>query len=157
MSFIRNLFRKGQPPPAPRSGMAIPLLERLSQSWTAHREELVDQPSSQRRAGILALWRESIDRNAHDYADLVLGHPQREQIMELEVGAIMQAYLCGVMARRGWVEKIEAQQAHFALGRALRDRLRGLGVPLETLKLTIGTVIDEALESIVQLGLENVD
>jgi hypothetical protein len=133
------------------------LAERISRSWAAHRDELGDLPSPRRRAKILTTWREIIDREAHDYADLVLVHPKRERIVELEAEAVTQAYLCGVMAQRGWIERIEAEQAAFMLGRSLRDRLRGLGFPLDSVNLTIGVVIDEALGAIVELGVEEGD
>jgi hypothetical protein len=157
MRFVRNLFRKRRPTAAARDGAANPLAERISRSWAAHRDELVDLPSPRRRAEILATWREIIDREAHDYADLVLVHPKREQIMELEADAITQAYLCGIMAQRGWVERIEAEQAAFMLGRALRDRLRGLEFPLDSVNPALGVVINEALGSIVELGVEESD
>lgn len=68
----------------------------------------------------------------------------------------MQAYLVGYMGARGWIAPIEAQQAPFMAGRFFRDQLRSLSVPIDTLKATLGTVLDDALAEIVQLGLHAV-
>jgi|GEM_PF-5341808 len=67
----------------------------------------------------------------------------------------MYAYLSVHAAQRGWVPEIEARQAAFRLGRAFRDRLRTLGVPIDSLKATLGTVIDRTLMKIVELGLQD--
>jgi hypothetical protein len=129
----------------------------IQEAWSAHYAELANLPTPQRRAEILMMWRGMIDQEAHDYADLVSSYPKgakRDQILQLEVEAIMKAYLYGFMAHRGWIEKIEAQQAAFMLGRALRDQIRGLGVSIDTLKATLGMVMTEALRAIVDLGIE---
>lgn len=124
------------------------------EAWLAHRHELANLPTPQQRAEILMTWRGIIDQKAHDYADLVSSHPRRDQIAQLEAEIIIQAYLCGFMAHQGWIEEVEAQQAAFMLGRALRDQLRGLGVSFDTLNVTFGLAMTEALEAIVKLGIE---
>lgn len=126
----------------------------IGQAFRAHAQELAGLPASEERARILMIWRQAIDEEAHDYADLVLAHSQREEIIRLEVETIMQAYLVGYMGARGWIDPIEAQQASYTAGRFFRDQLRSLGVPVETLKGSFATVIDDALAEIVQLGLQ---
>ncbi len=129
----------------------------IGQAFRSHAQELAGVPGSEERARIVMTWRQTIDREAHDYADLVLAHPKREEIIGLEVETIMQTYLVGYIGGRGWIDPIEAQEAPFMAGRFLRDQLRSLGVPIDTLKGTLGTVIDDALGEIVQLGLHAVD
>lgn len=114
----------------------------------AHAAELASTPAQ--RAQIHAVLREAIDSDAHDYADLVLAHPQRERIVKLQVEIAMEAYSCGLMARRGWIEPLVAQQGAMYLGRKLRDELRALGVDLGKVNANFGTVIDRALLNIVE-------
>lgn len=127
----------------------------LQEAWSKHANDLAGLPTPAQRGEALKIWRTTIDMEAHDYADLVLAQPLREQILQAEAEALIHAYLSGYMAHRGWVPEIEARQAAFRLGRAFRDRLRTMGVPIDTLKATLGTVIDGALAKIVALGLEN--
>ena len=127
----------------------------IAQAFQAHARELAGVPQAEERAKILAVWRQAIDGEAHDYADVVLANPRREEIMRLEVETIMQAYLVGYMAARKWIEPMMAQQAPFMAGRFFRDQLRSLDVPVDTLKATLGTVINRALAEIVQLGLHS--
>jgi hypothetical protein len=82
-----------------------------------------------------------------------MSHPKREQIIQLEVEATMQAYLIGFMAQKGWIEKNEAQQSAFIVGRTLRDRVRALGVSFDNLRATLGTTMNSALEDIIKLDL----
>ena len=128
----------------------------IGQAFRAHAQELAGVPAPEERSRILMTWRQAIDREAHDYADLVLAHPQREEIARLEVETIMQAYLVGYMGARGWIAPIEAQEAPFVAGRFFRDQLRSVNVPIDTLKATLATVIDDTLAEIVQIGLEAV-
>ena len=74
--------------------------------------------------------------------------------LRLEVEVIVNAFLIGMMAREGWIEPIDAQQGPFILGRWFRDQVRGMGVSIDPLKATLGTVIDGALQSVVALGLD---
>jgi hypothetical protein len=129
-------------------------LATIEEAWSAHGQDLAGMPSPRQRAEILTTWRRAIDQDAHDYADLVAANPQRGQILEWEADTIVNAYLCGVMARRGWISEVDARQAAHALGRALRDRLRDTSVQLDSLNPVLGTVMTDALESIVELGLE---
>lgn len=117
----------------------------------AHAAELQTTPAQ--RAQIYAVLRDAIDSNAHDYADLVLAHAQRERIAQLQVEVAMEAYFCGLMARRGWIDALDAQQGAFFLGRKLRDELRALGVDLGKVNANFGTVVDRALMSIVEREL----
>ena len=156
MGWLRNIFNKERHAPPPRRISADPM-ERFGESWAIHRDELASVPNPQRKQEILRIWREAIDSQAHDYADLVLVHPNRDQIMQLEVEAIMQAYLSGVMVQRGWVVSTYAEQLDFALGRLLRQKLAQLGVSWETVRGDYVKVINQALGSIVQLGIENGD
>jgi len=136
-----------QPPPPP-----------VTPDWSAvvaaHQDELQALPAPQRRGDILHTWRRVIDQQAHDYADLVLATPSRqEQILQTEVEAMMMAYFQGYMAGRGWAEPDQARVAAFTVGRTLRDRLRALDLPIDQLRTTLGTVIDRALREITELGL----
>ena len=124
--------------------------------FTAHRDELQSLPVPQRRAEILQTWRRAIDQAAHDYADLVLTVPNsQDRILQAEVDAMMGAYLQGYMAGRGWAEADAARLAAFVRGRALRDQLRALGLPIDQLRATLGTVMDNALREITELGLRD--
>ncbi len=65
---------------------------------------------------------------------------------------MMGAYLAGYAAGIGWVDVVLAEQEAYRIGRALRDELRAIGIRLEELSLTIGTVMDGALRDIAKLG-----
>ncbi len=125
----------------------------LEQAWTAHAADLAKLPSPPSRFRALSHWRSAIDLEAHDYADLVLQHPHKEQIVQVEVNAIMRACLCGYLAYRGWITPVAARQGAYMLGRNLRDELRTLGVQIDSLKTTLGTVMNRALDEIVQQAI----
>jgi len=119
-----------------------------------HRAELQQALTPEARQKAFSLWRRSIDAGAHDYADLMLQYPERNRLIELEVDTFIQAYLNGYMAAKGWIGEQPAVQSAFMLGRHLRDELRRLGVPIDSLNANLGTLMDETLRSIVKLGLE---
>jgi hypothetical protein len=128
-------------------------LEAVRRAWEAHQQELQDIPGGERRGQMLMIWRQAIDEEAHDLADLILGHPRRDDIMRLEVSTMMDAYLMGHMARRGWIGEIDARLASHRVGRAFRDQLRQWGVPIDTCRATLGMVVNDALERIAELGI----
>lgn len=124
----------------------------VTAALASHSSELENVPPGHRRAAVLLTWRDAIDEHAHDYADLVVAHSRREKILEVEVAAMMGAYLAGYAAGIGWVDVVLAEQEAYRIGRALRNELRSIGIRLEELTLTIGTVMDGALRDIVKLG-----
>lgn len=119
----------------------------------AHAEELADVPGGDRRGEIVTTWRGTIDQQAHAYADLVLSHPRRDELVALEVEAIMQAYRIGYAGGQGWISEDAARQSAFVLGRTLRGQIRRLGIKLEDVEITIGVVIDDALLGITKRGI----
>ena len=157
MSWLRKLFGGGDKPAATKArqvtSQATPHPAVLMQQvWAQHGDELQRAMTGPARQRSLALWRETIDRDAHDYADYVLAHPQRGQIVELESRVLLEAFACGHAARQGWIPDIVAQQCGFALGRMLRDNLRGAGVGLDGLSANLGTVMSLAFDRVVAFG-----
>jgi|CXWL01.1.fsa_nt_gi hypothetical protein len=143
----------GTPPPsAPTPGMnPNDGMTRIGAIRAARAAELETTPAERMR--VYSIFREALNTEAHDYVDLVLAHPQREAVLELQVGVAMEAYFAGVMARRGWISEMDAHQGAYGLGRMFRQRLGGLGIQLTQVKLTIGSVIDNSLREIVKAGL----
>ena len=137
-----------QPEPGP-IGLAV-----IGEILASHSVGLEGVLSGERKAVVLTTWRSVVEERAHDYADLVLGREDREEIQELEVEAMAQAYLLGWAASRGWIRELDARQGAFELGRAFRDRLRDRGVRLEELTLSVGMVLDDAFGAVVERGLE---
>jgi hypothetical protein len=125
----------------------------IDDAWAAHWKEFKDLPDPQTRAAVLGKWREIVGRDAHDFYDMIASHPNMSEITKLEAQTIMKAYLCGYMARQGWVDETEALQANLFLGREFRDDLREKGVQVDQLKPTLGTVMSDALEEIIKLGI----
>jgi hypothetical protein len=123
------------------------------QAWQIHYHELQGIPGGQRRGEIMMLWHEKLDQEAHDLTDLIVEHARHNEIAQLEAEVIMQAYLAGHMARRGWIQEREARYWAYVLGRSFRDRLRELGVAIDTCNAAVGIVTNHALERIVELGL----
>lgn len=105
----------------------------IQEAYAVHRDELANALPPERRMRIMMTWRQMINQEAHDYADMLLSHPRRDETKPAEIETYMHAYMAGYMAGRGWIREAEAHRAAFTLGRALRDHLRGLGVPLEDL------------------------
>jgi hypothetical protein len=128
--------------------------EAIDVAWQAHQSELQQALTPERRRESFVIWRQAIDTEAHDYADLFIGRPERQRILKLEVEAIMQAYLFGYMARQGWIEESMALQSAYVLGRSLRDQIRALGVSLDSLQATLGTVMADALTEIIRQGMK---
>jgi hypothetical protein len=56
--------------------------------------------------------------------------------------------------RKRWVERAEAEQSAFVIGRGLRDRTRDIGVRFKTVDLDVGVTMDRALAKLVKLRLE---
>jgi hypothetical protein len=154
MTWLRRIFHREDPQRAVKVDAVLPAnpAEIIGAAFGAHAHELDAALTPDVRAKILGTWRTGIDREAHDYADLVLSHPRREAIMRLEVETIMQSYLCGYMASRGWLDKVVAQQAPYVLGSSLRNELRRLGVSLQSVSATFGVVMNETLQKIVHLA-----
>jgi hypothetical protein len=119
-----------------------------------HQADLDQALTPQRRNQILMTWRQTLDTEAHDFADLVLRLPQRERVLQMEVETMMQAYLRGYMARQGWISEPLALQSPYVLGRRLRDGLRAMGVSLNSLNANLGTVMSSALTNIARLGMQ---
>jgi hypothetical protein len=127
----------------------------ISRAAEAHQAELQQALTPEARQKAFSLWRRSIDAQAHDYVDLILRHPERDRVVQLEVDTFMRAYLNGYMAGQGWIDFNTALQSAFLLGRAFRDQIRALGIPLDvSVSATFGTVVNETLASIVKLGLD---
>ena len=135
------------PAPAPAPARKDPIAA-IGAARRAHAAELETTPAQ--RAAIYAVFRDALDANAHDYLDLLLASPQRERVAQRQVEVAMEAYFCGLMARRGWIDAVDAQQGAFFLGRKLRDEIRALGVDLAKVSANFGTVVDRALLSIVE-------
>ena len=125
----------------------------ISRAGEAHQSELQLVLTPEARQKAFSLWRRSIDAQAHDYADLILRHPQRDRIVQLEVDSFMRAYLNGYMAAQGWIDEQLALQSAFMLGRRLRDELRRLGLRIDSLSANLGTAIDQTLVAIVKSAL----
>jgi hypothetical protein len=124
----------------------------VQEAWNGHSEEISGHLSPAVKVAVLETWREYIDKNAHDYLDLVASHEKMLQITELEVDTMMRVYVCGFMAKRGWIEDIIAQQMPFMLGRNLRDQIRSTGISLDSLSSNTAVMIDRALRQVLQLG-----
>lgn len=127
----------------------------IREAFQAHLAELDAALTPDRRRQALLAWRQAVDSGAQDYADLVAAHPRRDEILRAEGEVIMNAWLCGYMAQRGWIRDVDAKQAAFTLGRMLRDRLRAMGVSVDSCKATLGATIEGSLGAIVALGLKN--
>jgi hypothetical protein len=134
------------PPPA-----ATPL-DALQATWRAHQAEVEGQPEPAERARILMTWRAQIDEHAHDYADLVAG-AHDDEMVRAEVEAIMTAWMAGHLARLGYFNPFQALQCAHQLGRALRDRARERGLPIDQCQASLGVRMDQALRSIVEQAL----
>ncbi len=122
----------------------------ISEAFAAHQAEMAGMPPPAERERILLAWRRALDVREKAYADLVAAHPRRDDLLRLEAECILQAWLCGHMARRGWVTDAEARQAVFMLGRMLRNRVRAAGVPIEAAGGNVATTIDATLLEIVK-------
>src|ERR1051326_1253580 len=156
MSWFQRLFKRSTAKPSQASSRGAPVrsgMESVGRAFQEHERELNEALVPARRAEVLAMWRQRIDAEGHDYADLVVAYPDRQRIVQIEGESIMQAYLLGYMAKRGWIDEGIALQSAFRLGRHLRDQLRSLGVRIDTLRATLGTVVDDVLLQIVKLGL----
>jgi hypothetical protein len=143
------------PPPEPAGQPAAAQHDipgELQAAFAAHAEAAEKEVKPQLSAAALASWYEHIRKEAPDFADMVASHPRRDALAALEAEAIVGALLCGVMARRGWLDRAEADQAGYLLGRRLRDEIRDSGVSLDGLAPSLGVVIDETLCTIVELG-----
>ena len=119
-------------------------------AFAEHRSELAGLPPPAERERVLLLWRRALDGREKPYADLVAAHPRRDEILRLEAEVILQAWLCGYMARRGWVPEPEARQAAFRLGMMLRDRVRAAGVPVESAGERLSSTVDTTLLEVVK-------
>ena len=82
-------------PPQPQEDF----MARIGAVRAVHVAELETTPAQ--RMSVYSIFNERLDREAHDYVDVVMAHPQREQVLELQVGVAMEAYFCGLMAKRG--------------------------------------------------------
>jgi len=129
------------------------LQEKLEEALRSHSNEISSLTTGEAKTQVLMTWRKTIDEEAHDYADAVVSHPNREEIMKLEVDTIMTSFYFGLMAKQGWVAEGDALQGAYIVGRAMRDRLRCMGVRLDALNPSLGAIIDEALSKIVMIGL----
>ena len=157
MRWLQRLFsrksenddRASRPSPA-----RIDIVAVIQRALEEHAAELQQALTPEIRQKVFALWRQTIDTEAHDYADLVLAYTDRARIIELEVDTFMNAYLSGYMAAHGWIDRQIALQSAFLLGRRLRDQLRAIGLTLNTVSANVGTVLDRTLVNIVTFGLE---
>jgi len=154
MNWVKRIFG-GSSSSQENSTTARPSrpLDSISRAAEIHRAELQQALTPEARQKAFSLWRRSIDAQAHDYADLILRHPQRDRIVQLEVDSFMRAYLNGYMAAQGWIDEQLALQSAFMLGRRLRDELRRLGLRIDSLSANLGTAIDQTLVAIVKSAL----
>lgn len=127
----------------------------LEEAFAAHQAELEGLPSGAERGRITMIWQQEMDEHAHDYLDLLLTVPDAvtPRVFALHAGAIIHSWLAGYMVRRGWVDEREALQAPYRFGRRLRDELRALGLPIESLRSTFGVVVDRTLGKITRAGM----
>jgi hypothetical protein len=153
MSFFSRLFggRRTETSAVSVSNPCDPFAV-IARAQQEHAIELENALTPDVRQKIFATWRQNIDANAHDFADLILRYPDRDRIAQLEVTVFMQAYLNGYLAARGWIDSNLALQSAYRLGRHFRDEIRRLGLPLQAVSTNTGTAIDSALLEIVQLA-----
>lgn len=137
-------------PPAASSSQPEDPIARIGAIRAARAAEL--ETTAEQRMRACSILRDRLQAEAHDYVDLVMAHPRRDQVSELQVTVALEAYLCGVMARHGWISEMDAQQMAFVLGRKFRQQLAALGVDVTKVKLTIGSVIDNSLREMAALG-----
>src|SRR5438105_900490 len=101
MRWLQRLF---SPKPATgpeeirRPHVPIDIVGVIERALEEHRNELQTALTPEIRQKVFAIWRQTIDTEAHDYADLVLAYPDRPRIIELEVHTFINAYLNGYMA-----------------------------------------------------------
>lgn len=125
----------------------------IREAWNAHGRELEGIPAPAERMKSLAIWHDHIHKDAHPFADLLTRHPARQAMMQLEAEVIVMSYLGGYMAKQGWIEEAEAKVAAAGLGRTMRDKIRGMGVAIETECPTLPTVMQHALWAIVDYAM----
>lgn len=123
--------------------------------WPAGFDRLKQLPTPEERAEILKIWRGIMMRSASDYETIKQTHPETDQIEQLEMDVIIQAYLCGYMVRRGWIEASEADQAAVLLGRDFRDQLLEKGYFEKPVKRSVARVMDGALRAVVKAAFYN--
>lgn len=127
-------------------------MSQVKKIYTDHYKELAHIPTPEQKKQILLKWRTEIDQKAHDYADLVLAHPRRQDIEQLEVQGLFQVFLIGYMAKQGWLSKAEAEKSTFQLSRLFRDKLRDLGIQLDKLNLNFAVILDDTYQAIMNIG-----
>ena len=131
------------------------LRERLAKAFADHRNELETALPPETKKRVMESWGECMKEDAPDFVELTVHHPRAEEILRMQVDHYMRAYLCGWLARAGGLAEIDARQAAYLLGRDFRDGLRSMGVPLDTLRASLGTSMDRAFGRIVAMGLES--
>jgi len=130
---------------------------RLQAVLKAHATELERVPRREQLAEVQVLWSQMLHEEIHELADLIAAHPRRDDAAREEGRVLTIAFLAGYAARRGWLEEIQARAVAYRLGRALRDRLREIGIAIDDaprLVGIVGVVIDRTLMKIVEVGLK---
>ncbi|HYF48737.1 MAG TPA: hypothetical protein VEJ63_05000 [Planctomycetota bacterium] len=157
MSWLKSLFGSNSEPEKnePHQKRFVHPVAAMEEAFKAHGDELNGTLTAENKKNALMTWRSYIDEHQHDFADLVAHDPKSEQLAKLEADVIMRTFLCGVMAKRGWIEEMTAKQVPFMLGRALRDQIRAMGIPLEQkVNANAGTSIDMALMQVLEVGMK---
>lgn len=100
------------------------LVQLLISASASFAPELEQRLTPECRRHILQVWRDGVDSQAHAYADQLLHHPQRQEILRQETELVLRVLVAGVLAGWNRLEGIDSAQFIHMLSRRWRHWLR---------------------------------
>jgi hypothetical protein len=142
-------------PTEPPEPVEVPLSNRLARIQERHAQELDGIPVRDRRGELIEAWRQHLDQHAPPLSQAIVEHPEREHLVGVQVEHLLEAYLAGFLAGRGWLEEGLEEKVVAHLGRSLMADFREAGLPLERLQEDLQEVVEGTLLTLVQMGHED--